>query len=284
MAVKAAYDFQPLILVGAGRSGTKILRDVLATHPDIDCVPFDVNYIWTIGNTKADHDQLSPNSLAEADRQRIIQLLAKQSQGAPFLLEKTVSNTLRLPFVLKVFPEARFIHLIRDGRDVTESVSRQWGETREISYFFKKLKTFPLRYAFSYLMGYGYNWIKHSLGKSTPEDYIWGVRYPGYLQDLKEKTTLEVCATQWVACVETCLEQLTDVDPNRQVEVRYEALMLDPQKQLQRIADFIGVDGQFESSRFNSKNIGKHKAAFSKEQMESLHPILFPTLTKLNYN
>ena len=156
MAIDATYDYQPLILVGAGRSGTKILRDVLSTHPDIDSVPFDVNYIWTIGNSKATDDLLTPDRLNTTNRSRIIQLFTKQSKGAPFLLEKTVSNTLRLPFVLKVFPEAKFIHLIRDGRDVTESVSRQWGETREISYFFKKLKTFPLRYAFRYLMGYGY--------------------------------------------------------------------------------------------------------------------------------
>jgi len=284
MAFKASYDFQPLILLGAGRSGTKILRDVLSTHPDIDSVPFDVNYIWTIGNAKAIDDQLAPNSLSNTDRSRIIQQLAKQSKGAPFLIEKTVSNTLRLPFVLKVFPEAKFIHLIRDGRDVTESVSRQWGETREISYFFKKLKTFPLRYAFSYLMSYGYNWLKHSLGSQGQDDYIWGVRYPGYRKDLKEKSTLQVCATQWVTCVETSLEQLAEVDPTRQVEVRYEALMLEPQKQLQRIADFIGIDGQFESSRFNAKNIGKYKAALSEQQMDSIQPILFPTLTKLNYN
>ncbi len=284
MAFKASYDFQPLILVGAGRSGTKILRDVLSTHPDIDSVPFDVNYIWTIGNSEAQHDQLSPQNLTDTNRLRIVQQLARQSKGAPFLLEKTVSNTLRLPFVLKVFPQAKFIHLIRDGRDVTESVYRQWGETRELSYFLKKLRTFPMRYALGYLIRYGYNWIKHSLGQESKEDYIWGVRYPGYQQDLKEKTTLEVCATQWVTCVETCSEQLADIASDNQIEVRYEELMQNPKKSLQEIASFIGVQGEFESSRFNTSNIGKHKAALSENQMATIQPILFPTLTKLNYN
>src|SRR4051812_20775701 len=42
--------FQPVIVIGAARSGTKLLRDSLATHADVARVPYDVNYVWRFGN------------------------------------------------------------------------------------------------------------------------------------------------------------------------------------------------------------------------------------------
>ena len=278
------YPYQPLILIGAGRSGTKILRDVLGSHDEIDVVPFDVNYIWTLGQPKTSHDALSSDNLTEGSRRKILSQFGKLSKGAPLLLEKTVSNTLRLPYVIKIFPDAKFIHLIRDGRDVTESVSRQWGESRELSYFFKKLKTFPVRYAFSYLMDYGLNWLRHRLGMKSKENYIWGVKYPGYDTDLATKSVLEVCATQWRVCVETSLRQFEQISQDRQLEVRYEDIMTNPTKTLARVAHFIGVDPDgFSSSRFSPRHIGKHKTALSKVELSQIMQILTPTLTKLNY-
>ena len=40
--------------------------------------------------------------------------------------DKTPEHTLFLPEILKVFPDAQFIHLVRDGRDVAESLARMF--------------------------------------------------------------------------------------------------------------------------------------------------------------
>ena len=42
------------------------------------------------------------------------------------MLEKTPKNALRLPFLARVFPEARFIYLHRDPRRVLASMMEAW--------------------------------------------------------------------------------------------------------------------------------------------------------------
>lgn len=283
MAVKE-YTYQPIILIGAGRSGTKIIRDVLGSHASIDTVPFDVNYIWRIGLLSAEDDMLRPEQLTPKNRGRIIEQLSRQSKGQPFLLEKTVSNCLRIPYILKVFPDAKFIHLIRDGRDVIESVQRQWGEARELSYAFKKLKTFPLKYAGAYLLEYGLNWMRFGLGQKGADDYIWGVKYPGYIEDLKNKTILEVCAHQWRICLVNSLTQLALLPHDKVLEVRYEDLVKNPETQLADIGSFIGIQkSKFKHTRLTSNNIGKYKKAFSPDDIARIEPILGPLLKQLKY-
>lgn len=277
------YNYQPVILIGAGRSGTKIIRDVIGRHEEIAVVPFDVNYIWTIGQSRND-DALLPDELSEDNRTVILKQFNKMAKDAPFLLEKTVSNCLRIPFVLKVFPNAKILHLVRDGRDVVESVVRQWGEVREAGYFLKKIKTFPLRYSLNYLMDYVTNWVKHAFGGKGNQDYIWGVKYPGYQADLKKLSTLEVCAKQWKVCVETSIDQLDAIDPSRILEIRYENLVNDPYPEFQSIAEHLGVNPQgFGVEKLNSNSVGKHKGVFNPEQLNKVMSIIGPTLNKLNY-
>jgi hypothetical protein len=43
-------------------------------------------------------------------------------EGKTILIEKSVEHALFMPRVLRLFPEARFIHLVRDGRDVACSI------------------------------------------------------------------------------------------------------------------------------------------------------------------
>ena len=63
--------YRPIILLGAARSGTKLLRDVIATHPNIGKVPYDINYIWRLGNEFIPHDELEPEQATPIVIQRI---------------------------------------------------------------------------------------------------------------------------------------------------------------------------------------------------------------------
>ena len=49
------------------------------------------------------------------------------------MLEKTPKNSLRVPFLARVFPEARFIYLYRDPRQVLSSMIEAWT-TRAVSH------------------------------------------------------------------------------------------------------------------------------------------------------
>ena len=49
-----------IIIIGAARSGTKILRDVLAEASGVGCVPYDIGFVWRYGNQRVPHDVLDP--------------------------------------------------------------------------------------------------------------------------------------------------------------------------------------------------------------------------------
>ena len=55
----------PVFIIGAARSGTKFLRDVLAASPEVACVPYDVNYIWRYKNENYPHDALAVESITK---------------------------------------------------------------------------------------------------------------------------------------------------------------------------------------------------------------------------
>ena len=62
---------QHLFILGAGRSGTKIFRDCLGAANDVAAIPYDVGYIWRIGNERCSHDQLLPEHLSEVSKKTI---------------------------------------------------------------------------------------------------------------------------------------------------------------------------------------------------------------------
>ncbi len=136
-------------VVGVGRSGTTLLRLMLDAHPDM-AVPPETGFVPDLIDAARD-DSATPESLAEVltthrrwgdfgmeasqleERWRALpqikpgpvvriffELYAEQ-QGKPRWGDKTPGYTQHIRKISKVLPEARFIHLIRDGRDVTLS-------------------------------------------------------------------------------------------------------------------------------------------------------------------
>jgi hypothetical protein len=67
-----------------------------------------------------------PSDWAEAVRS--VFALYARSKGKGRYADKTPSYLPHLPLLAECFPEARFVHVIRDGRDVALSwLSREWG-------------------------------------------------------------------------------------------------------------------------------------------------------------
>jgi hypothetical protein len=283
------YDYQPLILIGAARSGTKLLRDLIAEHPDVDKVPYDVSYIWRIGNEAVTHDELSAELLTPQIRQRILRRLGAFSSGATFLIEKTVENCVRVPYVQAVFPNARYIHLIRDGRDVVESVYREWTRPPDWGYILKKVRTYPLIDAFDYAMSYAGSTLRKVIAQDrTQLSNPWGTRYRGIHEDLVTKDLLEVCTIQWARSVSESLAALERLPTERVLTIRYEDFVQNPGDYLRQVAQFAGFDPSPYSrlpalENVSQENIGKGFRCLTTQQQNLVLSHLQDTLELLGY-
>jgi hypothetical protein len=280
--------YQAVIVIGAARSGTKLLRDVIALHPSIDKVPYDVNYIWRLGNEQLPDDELAPEHLSSQIRQRILRQMGRYHAGAPLLIEKTVSNCLRIPFVQAVYPHARYIYLVRDGWDVVESSFRQWLAPPDWRYIFQKAATFPITEAFSYAFGYGISLLKKLAGQGKDRPSSWGPRYAGIDEDIATRALIEVVALQWVISIEKAASALNQLPEEQVLAVRYEDFVRQPLEKLDTIARFLEID--FEpyaqtplKQTISETNIGKGKQALSFEQQIMIDAIISKTQSELNY-
>lgn len=284
-------EFRPAIIIGAGRSGTKFLRGVLAASKAAATVPYDVNYIWRQGNEDAVSDDLDPASCTPAVAGAIRAGLLRQAGLSPehpqgVLLEKSVPNTLRVPFVARVFPEARFIHLVRDGRDVVESAYRNWTARPDFSYLLRKARTFPLsnwRYALWY--------ARHVLvGKSGGgrRARTWGPRYRGIDEDLQALPLEVVVGRQWVRCVEAAREALAGMPADQVLEVRYEDLVGSTEP-VERAARFLELpDADSVVSRYREQLSAPKpregwQKTFTEDQRRQILGEIRPLLSSLGY-
>lgn len=276
----------PIIIIGAARSGTKFLRDTLAAGPGTACVPYDVNYVWRYQAEHCPHDQLSADDLTAKQAQFIRKTLPRLARlhAGDLLIEKTVSNTLRVPYVAKVLPEARFVHLIRNGCNVTESAMRQWQSPPDWKALFTKLRSMPLNNA-GYAAWFAKNMIS-GLGTGRQGGKVWGPRYPGIDEHARTKPLHEVCALQWQYSVDQARRDLATL-PDRQVfEIRYEDLVSSTDV-LVELIQALGLPGEQRITDAYNKNVKKDTASgwgrLSEAQQHTIRQTLAPTLTDLGY-
>ena len=151
---------EPFFIVGVGRSGTTMLRLMLTSHPSI-AVPYESHFL-TRYYEKLDsygaleqrenletllRDILSEELLLswdhEFDFDELISEIAEPVTlgsvfNAVYLNYARAKNKVRwgdksdyldrMHIVYDIFPDAKFIHIVRDGRDVVNSVLKlPWG-------------------------------------------------------------------------------------------------------------------------------------------------------------
>jgi hypothetical protein len=279
----------PIIILGAARSGTRLLRSVIAAHPSVREIPFDINFIWKYGNYGVDHDELSLRHFT-ARRARFVREFFDRfhaETSASRIVEKTVSNTLRVEFVREVFPDCQLVHLVRDGRDVAASARKMWQAPMNAGDVIKKVRYFPPlavpTYGVSYLRSY-----LHRKFRKDGRVKTWGPRFVGIDAVSRTHTVLETCGIQWHRCVDACLRGMQSIPEEQKIEIRFEDLVLDSAavtgKLLCKLG--LGIPDGFErraSDLMSASNVGKWKRDITSEELDRLMPHIEATMGRLGY-
>lgn len=124
-------DEAPLLLGGCGRSGTTLLHSILNAHSKVylglETALFcgNRNLTHLTGVTKMDMQRLRFHYRRSACLGEFAQRVLRekmQEAGKQRWGEKTPHNIRHLDYIFRYFPRARFIHIIRDGRDTVCSL------------------------------------------------------------------------------------------------------------------------------------------------------------------
>lgn len=121
-----AADWAPLFVVGMPRSGSTLLASLLARHPAI-CSRGELPWLPTLVSTLEPADKDFPAQLAQAAGQYANHLRQDDALAASarWFIDKQPRNYFDVDIVLAMFPQARFIHCVRDARDNALSIWMQ---------------------------------------------------------------------------------------------------------------------------------------------------------------
>lgn len=279
-----------IIIIGAPRSGTNMLRDILASFPDITTWPCDeINYIWRHGNMRYPSDEL----LAEHARPSVAEYIQgrfdaiRKAHGASLVLEKTCANCLRVPFVDRAVPDARYIYIHRDGLDATGSAMLRWKAELDIPYILQKLRYVPPMdipyYGFRYFWSRVYRFFSRDKRLA-----FWGPRLDDMDDILQKHTLQEVCALQWQRCVEKAEAAFADMPDDRVIRVGYENFVRNPTSELSRVLEFMGRDVPEATignavSGVSSKSLGKGRDSLGDDEIAKLEVLIGSTLDRYGY-
>ncbi|MDX1662555.1 MAG: sulfotransferase [Candidatus Promineifilaceae bacterium] len=149
---------RPFFIVGHARSGTTLLRMILSSHPRL-VIPPETGFlpflritpeaplsreqvrktIRTIGalnrewrHLVPDFDRFYTELPQPTPLPQLLDALYRRRGDAPIRRwgDKTPGYVTYVPQIDAIFPNAQFIHVIRDGRDSTVSAWKKWGERR----------------------------------------------------------------------------------------------------------------------------------------------------------
>jgi hypothetical protein len=222
----------PIFVIGAPRSGTTILGRILGQAPELLYLN-EPRYIWTALDPALDawayrypveqgRMSWSATDATPDQRRRLSQWLALErfAAGKRLLVEKMPENSFRAGWLSALFPQARFIHIIRDGRDAALSLEAalarwfppgHWESSRHYGFF--------AEYAAARL----------DLAPRLAAIPAAGRNYPR-------------CLLAWLCYLLAAREAGATLGPARYLELRYEALIQDPEAALAPLFRFLGAE------------------------------------------
>ena len=272
----------PFFIIGSGRSGNTLLRSILSGNSDISIppesyrIPFAIKKFHIFNNR--DWEDIVPQVLKEfedckefytweiditdvqkrlediADSKRTLSNIfdelfctyaEKHSPGSKIWGDKTPMNTLYLDWIGTVFPRSKFIHIIRDGRDVASS--------------YLKMERYDT------ILEAANRWINsiesaQSFGSKIKENYM-EIRYEELVTKPEE------------VIKDTC--DFLDID--------YDSKMLDHTKQVKKLGDTDKEHHSNLSKPISSDSVGKWRNNLSESDQESITKLLHKHLQRLGY-
>lgn len=263
---------KPIFILGTGRSGTTILGVVLSMHRDVGflnepkafwhhlCPHEDLvgNYTAGPATYRLGEDDITDGLIRKAHRIYGAYLAAT---FAVRVVDKYPELIFRVPFVQAIFPDAKFIFLVRNGWDTCASIDK-WS---------KRLGTSRGGEVQDW---WGINNRKWNIFLS--EVVAGSGDLKSVYDDVKSVTShTDMAAMEWILTMQEGLKLMNDL-PGVVHMVRYEELTSSPEETLMKITDFCELpeDRAFLNFAGQALSPARSRPPFK------LHPAMEPAFSK----
>jgi Sulfotransferase family len=257
----------PVFIIGCGRSGTTILGKSLSKHRKITYLN-EPRHIWFSAYPETDiwtskaHSRNGKLVLTGADfdlkkSKKLSRLFRFMTivRRRPVFVEKLPINNFRLNFIHKIFPDARFIHIYRNGLEVARSIGKAC----------KSMKWFGAN---------SYKW--HML-----------THYARNSHDTKDLP--ELCSTdydkgllEWRLSTETVVTFLRSLLETAFIEVNYNEFTDNPVETISKLIEFIDVDHDPNVEAFVSDRVIRKSSRLGSETISEKDLIIGGKLLQLS--
>lgn len=238
---------RPIFLIGTGRSGTTLSLNLLSLHPDLAWYSNlthrfparpqlaaysrvrDIPFLKDIFARRNDYPHpvesyaildyatlgvfteprlLSARDVSQEARHRYQALVRSHLrwQGKSRFLQKTTGFP-RIAYLNEIFPDSKFIHVIRDGREVAASMLRvDWWD-------------------------------------GTLDSWGWGDMDPSYLLEYEEsgRAPIVLAAIVWKTLMGHLTRATRSLPTDRTMDLPYDRLLSDPRGTMERVREFAGL-------------------------------------------
>jgi hypothetical protein len=249
---------KPVFIIGAPGSGTTVLYDTLCAHRDLayvtlnmlragihkqgrlvgdkrttlfkmhnllhkdkaSTVPHEANAFWIqyFGTYNyMTEDDLTPEMKAHLRKNvAAVQNLWKR----PRFINKNLQHCVRVRILDRIFPDAKFVHIIRDGRAVAYSILNKKGEANPTMFLLSLKKILGDKYKpeRSELFNYGQAWGE-LVGKAREanafgSDRYCELRYEDLITNPRDeiKRVVDFCELEWYSGFEKNIPKTSNMN------------------------------------------------------------------------
>ena len=287
----------PIFVIGSTRSGTTMLGRVLGGLPGM-VYWHEPKTVSRIGHAYRSHDRATPKDATKVATHHIRRAMLRfqREGGDARVVEKNPRNAAKVAFLHAVFPEAKFIHIYRDGRAMLSSQFEQLdtfkpfnlGKRSTLGFIKKRLKNTPWWEWPAYISYFAVPVFRRHVLRE-PKTQWFGLKYPGWKADLAAKRDrIEIVAKQWTHALGYALDDIETLPEGVCLNLRYEEVVSDPERWLRTICEFCSIDVTDDVIReaaapVHVTSVDKWKDELDAETIARATELMRPTLERLGY-
>lgn len=219
-------------VMGCYNSGTTVVKNAIALHPDIATAPVEGDLLtcsllsyekggWPRCMVAKCHDVMNERKYGSVDKESFTSDLRPWIKNQKIFLEKSISNACRIPLLRNSFSHAKFVCVTREAEGVIQGIQRRSNPSNKAEILLASDK-YP-----------------HELLLRQ-----WVFFYSLLLRDCKERSNdIYICS--------------------------YEKFIQEPEQELKKIYDFLELDSSSLSFRNNWLSIDKKSLKIRTKQSNS---------------